>query len=83
MMDLQKMLAEALERIDSMTAEEFEAECISAGYTPARKHAFNMSEKSAIPTGDMSYRHSVFIGGFEETDFPLTTANDSAFQLAA
>ncbi len=82
-MNLQQMLDEALARVDSMTAEEFEAECITAGYTPVRKHIFNMSEKSIVPTDGMSYRHSVSLSGYEQVDFMLEPANDSTFQLAA
>ncbi len=82
-MNLQQMLDEALARVDSMTAEEFEAECITAGYTPVRKHTFNMSEKSIVPTDGISYRHSVSLSGYEQVDFMLEPANESTFQLAA
>ncbi|ELJ8644773.1 hypothetical protein ACH7U7_002072 [Vibrio cholerae] len=82
-MNLQQMLQEALARVDSMTAEEFEAECITAGYAPVRKHTFSMSEKSMVQTDGMSYRHSVSIRGYEQVDFMLEPANDSTFQLAA
>jgi hypothetical protein len=34
---LQQMLEEALANIASMTVDDFEAECIKAGYTPERK----------------------------------------------
>ncbi len=82
-MNLQQMLDEALAHIDSMTADEFETECVKAGYTPVRKLTFNMSEKSFLPdTGTITYRHSVSLSGCEE-NFMLGTANDSTFQLAA
>ena len=82
-MNLQQMLDEALRRLDSMTAEEFETECVNAGYTPVHKHTFNMSGKSIVPVGDMSYKHYVSINGYEKVGFVLQPVNDSIFQLAA
>lgn len=38
-MNLEDMLNEALEKIENMTASEFENECIKAGYHPERKEA--------------------------------------------
>lgn len=83
-MNLQQMLEEALAAVDSMTAEDFETECIKAGYKPVRKHTFKMSERSLVSdTGSISYRHSVSISSYEGVGFIIEPANDSSFQLAA
>lgn len=84
MMDLKQMLDEALARVDSMTAEDFESECINAGYVPVRKHTFNMSEKSFVmPAGPISYKDSGYISVYKKIDFTFESANDFTLKLAA
>lgn len=83
-MNLQEMLAKALAKIDAMSPEDFEAECIKAGYHPVRKHIVNMSEERLIThDGMISYKHSVSIKSHEDIEFSLESANDSIFHLAA
>lgn len=83
-MSLQEMLEEALAAIEAMSPEDFESECVKAGYTPVVKHEFSMSEKSmVIDAGIISYRHGVFIDNEEKVEFHLESANDSGFLLAA
>ncbi|EIV8492746.1 hypothetical protein [Vibrio vulnificus] len=87
-MNLQQMLEEALANVAAMTIDDFEAECVKAGYTPERKIGFKMSSSKlvdCIDSDDIWYGHSVFLSSFDkdEVDFLLEPANDSSFQLAA
>ncbi|NWO06620.1 MAG: hypothetical protein HLX50_13305 [Alteromonadaceae bacterium] len=84
MTTLQEMLDDALTRIDSMSAEDFEAECIKAGYSPTRKKNFIMAEETQLEeTGQISYRHNSFLDDKEDTDFLIEPANDDQFSIAA
>lgn len=86
-MNLEQMLHEALQNIDSMSADDFKAECIKAGYTPVKKHVFDMSDKNEVEVKDVSisygFRGGLTLIGFNSVDFTLEPANESPFQIAA
>lgn len=85
-MNLQQMLEEALANVEAMTADEFEAECIKAGYTPERKVSFNLSQSVTIDdidASDFSYMSSISLTINDIDDVDYEAANDSSFQLAA
>lgn len=89
MMDLDDMLAEALARIESMSAEEFEKDCIEFGYEPVRKSSILMSEAVTVVTDtvklQMTYRHSnsIMWKGQTHEEFGSSISDTYNFPLAA
>ncbi len=82
-MNLQNMLEEALTKIESMSADEFEAECVRAGYRPVRKRDFAMSDTKYTIMRGVSYVSSIVLKSSESVEFSMKATNESTFQLAA
>ncbi|MBV7264437.1 hypothetical protein KCG43_20705 [Photobacterium sp. WH24] len=88
-MDLDKMLADALARIQALSVEEFEQDCKKFGYEPVRRSAIKMSGTVEVDwrSSDMkvSYRHnkSITLKSQTSEEFGSSLTNDNYFSLAA
>lgn len=69
-MNLQEMLEKALAKVESITLEEFEQECINAGYAPVRNPSFEMMSDCFqidmdLSNGHMTYGHSISLSNID------------------
>lgn len=86
-MNLGDILQETLARIDSMSVDEFEKECVEAGYTPVRKAAISTYGKHVVgeevTRDSITYRRSVTLGSCKSESFEAEEGSDSSFPVAA
>lgn len=85
-MNLDDMLEKALQKIESMSMEEFEQECIKAGYKPVRKPDCSMPESRSIDkslVGPSTYSKTVSIDSKDLDGFATTSSDEYNFSLAA
>lgn len=83
-MNLQDMLSEALDSIENMTTEEFEAECKHFGHSPSVKVVFCMSSPVTPDIADsrFTYESSMVVSSNMPNKFGAVAANMSSFQIA-
>ncbi len=73
-----QILKEALANVEAMTVDEFEAECIKAGYTPERKEEVIDSEKAwGYPTLELTEAAKGMRVVIDKTNHTLTTTDCS------